>query len=797
MTHVQTELVRVRAGWMRTAAIVVVAALIAGCAAGRAHRRAESASRAGDWDTAVEQYRRAVQADPERTEYKIALERAMITASIQHMDEARIAEARGQLEDALREYRRASEYDPPNRQVAAKVLEIERRMRDEAEAQRPSNLRTLREQARQQGPAPLFNLNTIVPEIRFVNAQLREILGSIGQATGINVTYDSTFNERTYTVAMEGVTLQEALNQILTANQLFYKVVNQRTILVSPDVPAKRNQYEELVIKTYYISNGDPADIVGTLNAVTRVGGQQLAPLMAANKSNNTITVRATEAMIPILDRLVEAADKPHAEIVIDVQILEVNRTRAKQFGIDLGQYTINGVFSPESDPRGTGDTAGTTLAPRPFNVNTVSRGISTADFYLAVPAALVRFLETDTETKLVAKPQLRGSEGALLKLNLGDEIPIPTTTFAPIAQGGAAVNPLVSFTYKPVGVNVEVTPRVSFDGDIRLELLVESSTLGPGISIAGQELPSFGTRKVTTTSRLREGESTLLAGLLRQDQRTQLKGFPWLLRLPLIKQLFSSNDSTVQQSDLVMLLTPRIVRTHELTAQDLAAVYIGTQTNPGFGGPPPLIAPQGGDAPPDPAAPPAVPGQAAPAQAVPGQAPPGQVAPGQVAPGQAPPGAQAAPPAAPAPTANVTSPSSSGQVVLSLPSTDFRVGGGPYTVPISVTNAGQLSSVTLTLTFNAAAVRVRTIQEGSFMRAGGGPATFTQGVDAASGRADIAIVRTGDVTGVAGTGMLAALLFDAIGPGPAGFSLTGTASGPAGAQVNLQFAPVPAVTVR
>jgi general secretion pathway protein D len=764
--------------------MAVVAALMAGCAAGRAYRRADSASRAGDWDTAVENYRRAVQADPSRAEYKIALERAMITASLQHLDQARLAEARGQLDDALREYRRASEYDPPNRQVAAKVVEIERRMRDQAEATRPNNLRALRDQARQQGPAPLINLNTVVEPIRFNNAQLRDILGFIGQVTGINITYDSAFTERTYTVSMEGVTLQEALNQILAANQLFYKVVNQRTILVSPDNQGKRNQYEELVIKTYYISNGDPADIVGTLNAVTRLGGNTLAPLMAANKGNNTITVRATEAMIAILDRLVEASDKPRAEIVIDVQILEVNRNRAKSFGIDLSSYTVSGVFSPERGPGADG-----TLTAAPFNANTVTRGISTADFYLAVPSAIVKFLETDTETKLVAKPQLRGSEGAALKLNLGDEIPVPTTTFAPIAQGGAAVNPLVSFTYKPVGINLEVTPRVSFEGDIRLDLLIESSTLGPNINIAGQSLPSFGSRKVTTTSRLREGESTLMAGLLQQDQRTILRGFPWLLRLPLIRQLFSSNDTETKQTDLVMLLTPRIVRTHELTAQDLAAIYIGTSTNLGLSGPPPLIAPPGADAPLDPNAPLVAPGQAAPGQAPPGQAPPGQAPPGQAAPG-----AQAAPPTAPA---NVTTPSAGGQVLMALPSTDFRVGGGPYTVPISASNASQLSSVTLTLNYNPAAVRVRTVQEGSFMRAGGGPATFTQRADAAAGRVDIAIVRTGDVTGVAGTGMLAALLFDAIGPGPANFQLTGTASGPAGAQVTLQFPPVPAVTVR
>jgi general secretion pathway protein D len=133
----------------------------------------------------------------------------------------------------------------------------------------------------------------------------------------------------------------------------------------------------------------------------------------------------------------------------------------------------------------------------------------------------------------------------------------------------------------------------------------------------------------------------------------------------------------------------------------------------------------------------------------------------------------------------------------MSLPGAEFRVGGGPYTVPISVTNASQLSSVSLTVTYNPSAVRVRTVQEGTFMRAGGVAAAFTQQADAAAGRVDIAISRSGDVTGVAGTGMLAALLFEAIGPGAANLAVTATASGPGGTPVVLQYAPIQPVTVR
>jgi hypothetical protein len=141
--------------------------------------------------------------------------------------------------------------------------------------------------------------------------------------------------------------------------------------------------------------------------------------------------------------------------------------------------------------------------------------------------------------------------------------------------------------------------------------------------------------------------------------------------------------------------------------------------------------------------------------------------------------------------------PTGGGQVLLSSPGTEFRVGAGPYTVPVSIAGSSQISSVALTVTFNPAVLRVRVVQEGSFMRTGGVTATFTQQVDAAAGRVDIAVVRTGDATGVAGTGLLAAVLFDAIAPGAANLNVTGTASGPRGTPVPLQFGAVPMVNVR
>jgi hypothetical protein len=308
-------------------------------------------------------------------------------------------------------------------------------------------------------------------------------------------------------------------------------------------------------------------------------------------------------------------------------------------------------------------------------------------------------------------------------------------------------------------------------------------------------------------------------------------------MRIPVLRSLFGHNDTGSSQTDIVMLLTPRIVRTHELTQTDVNPIYIGTQQALGLGGPPPLIAgvdaaagapvtptpatqpagapqpvvpPGSGQVPTAPAGSSPIPGTTTqptqPTPQTPGTPlqPQGAAVPPLPTPADQPPSAVNPPTStAPAPgtPANAVTGAQigagGGQIIVSPPGTEFRVGGGPYTVPVSVTGASMLSGVTLTVTFNPSALRVRAIQEGSFMRSGGANATFTQQVDAASGRIDIAIVRASDATGVAGTGLLGAILFDAIGAGGANFTVTGAASGPRGMPVPLVFAPVGMVTVR
>jgi general secretion pathway protein D len=838
-------------------AFALLALVAGGCAANKAFRQGEAAVRGGDLDQAVVYYRKAAQAAPDNANYKIALERTLLAASRAHLDKAHDFESKDQLEAALGEYRIASEYDPTNRLAGTKIAALERTIRERADAARPKPaIQAMRERARAAEPA-LINLTTPLPLIKFQNASLRQILDTIGSAAGINVTYERTFQDRPTSIQLDGATLEQALNQIMTTNELSYKVLNDRTIFVFPDNAQAHGKYDEQVVRTFYLSHSDATEMNQLLSTMIRVPGIAVQPAIVANKTTNSVTVRAGANVVGIIEKIIDQVDKPRAELVIDVEILEVDRSRAKTYGLDLSEYAAGLVFSPEVSPSSTTTatpgtttpatttttgvttptpTGGTTTtnngsstspsgvkSPPPFNLNTISRGVTTADFYLAVPTAVMRALESDTHTKVVAKPNLRGAEGTKLEFVVGQQIPVVSTSYTPIATGGAGVNPLSSYQYKDVGVKIQITPRVTVENDIILDLFLEDNQRGTDVPVAGVTVPSFVTRTITTRLRLRDGESNLLAGLLQQNEQTSITGFPGAIHVPVLSQLFSRNANTSDQLEIVMMLTPHIIRSQEITEADLKPVYIGSSQSLGVGGAPPLIVPPPVEQPPAaPAAPaPGTPAGGQTVMAPPGSTPvPGTVLvppPAPVPPpvttpppdvGTAIPNPAAAattnptavapvPPPTPQPAASpaaapetTTSPGlGTAQVIITPPGTAFRVGGGPYTMPISVVNASRLSTVTLTVTFDPALLRVRSVQEGSFMRTGGVNVSFAH--QEGSGRVDITISRGADATGAGGTGLLAAVLFDAIAPGSATLSLSGSATGPGGTPMGLQFRPV------
>jgi general secretion pathway protein D len=793
---------------VRWGALTLTVLAISACATGRTAGRGDAAAKRGDWDSAVAYYREALGRKPGSVELRVQLGRAQREASSAHLARARDLEAKEQLPGAAAEYRLAADLDAGNAFALAKAVQIEKSLREQADANRPpSRIEELRRQAAQSSPVPTLDPRTRV-DMQFPRAAVRNILDTIAQQFGLNIAYDSNLGpalSNLYGVNFTDTPLEEALTQVLSANTMAFKITGPKAIFVYQDTQQNHVKFEDTFYRVFYISHGDTQEIIQVLTQMTTTG-PLVRPVIQPVKSTNAIAVRATAPVLAVIEQMIATMDKPRAEVVIDVEILEIDRTRAKQLGVDLSHYALGFTLSPELAPANTPNPGFPPAEPPAFNLNTISKGVSTNDFYLNVPSAQIKLLESDSKTRLLAKPQLRGREGLPMQLNLGNDIPIITTSLLSSAAGGVPTVPQQAYQYRTIGVNLSVTPKVTYRDEIILDsLLVDKSGLGGDVNVGGQNLQTFIKRSATVNLQLRDGESSLLAGLILDEDRKGWSSLPGLLHIPFFRNLFGSSTTNLDQSEVVMVVTPHIIRSHELTVADLRPLPLGSGQNFGVGGVPTLISagapPAPGTVPLAGALPPSATGTATTTMPPAGQSTtmPPAVAPPPTTP----------PPATPPPSSGTgravgvvpvqavggadqpRPPTGPAQIIVSTPGTEFALSGGPYPVPVQITNASQVGTVALTITYNPAVLKATAVNEGTFLKQGGVTTTFVPKIDAAAGRVDIAISRNIDQTGASGaTGLLAAIQFQAVAAGTSQISVTGVVTSVTGQAVAVQMVP-------
>ena len=401
---------------------------------------------------------------------------------------------------------------------------------------------------------------------------LKSALTFISAATGIGIDFESTFADAKTTslVDLPDVTFEQALAVVLPAYGLFYKVLGASAILVIPDTPQNRQKYEDGLIKTFFLSSADATEMATLLTAV--LGGQgmvQPRPQIQANKGANTVTIRGGAAVVGLAERIIVATDKPHPEIRIDLSFLEIDRSQAKSYGLYLSSFILGLQYAP-----GTSRTS-TSAAGTQIDIPTLMSGLSPTDFSATVPEAVVKFLESDSHTRVLAKPTLRGAEGTKLTISLGDDVPVPATTFPSTGSAANSASTMSSFTYRTVGLSISATPRVTATDDVTIDLEFEASTLGANMTVVGQTLPSFLSRKAKAHLRLHDGESSLLTGVIYDDGRTGIGGIAGAIHVPLLRQLFSANDTAANRKEVLVLVTPHVLRPRALTAADLKPTVI------------------------------------------------------------------------------------------------------------------------------------------------------------------------------------------------------------------------------
>jgi general secretion pathway protein D len=539
------------AGWGCAAA----ALLLAGCATSAALRSGERAEQAQDYDRAVVEYTKALRENPDRAATRSALERVRLRASQEHFFRGRRLAATEQHEEALVEFQIASELNPSDADVEASLTDARHRLRTKLAVTRDgkTELEALIERSRGLGPPGLDLPDdvTLPDSLVFSNASSRFVFTAIARFADLSVIFDPSFRESPISLDLRGSSLEDALTSVTSSTRTFYRVTAPNTVTIVPDTPAKRREYEEAVVRTFYLSNADIKEVIDLLRIVVDV--RQISPITATN----AISIQDTPERMEAAARLIQAIDKARPEVVIDVELLEVDRTRLKEFGLQFA--------SPGTPPIGIDGSADVNREGLTFQS---LRNLTQADVFMTgVPGIYYRLLKNDENTRTLANPQLRTSEGLPAQAKFGERVPVPVTTFAPIATGGVNQQPITSFVYETIGVNIDITPRTHHDDEVSLALKITLSSVS-GTGFGG--LPTFGNREITTTIRLKDGETNMLAGLIRDDERTVMSGLPGLSDIPIIGRLFGSTRRESQQTDIVLTLTPHIVRVLDLTEADL-----------------------------------------------------------------------------------------------------------------------------------------------------------------------------------------------------------------------------------
>ena len=543
---------RVESLRLRTAACLVSVLLLAGCAAKSPYHEGQRAERTQDYDRAVVEYTKAVRENPDDKTARVALDRARLRAAEQHFFRGRRLAATERYEDALIELQVASELNPSSGDIDAALRDARLKVRAKLALSREgkTELQSLIERSRTLAPPGLdLPADVKLPDsLVFSSASSRMVFMALARFANLSVVFDPAFRDQPITVDLRKNSLEDALTSLTASTHTFYRVTAQRTVTIVPDTPAKRREYEESVVRTFYLSNADVKEVIDLLRVVVDV--RQISPITATN----AISLKDTPERIAAAAQLISAIDKARPEVVIDVELLEVDRTKLAEYGMQFASSGSTGIN-------------GSVQLPANLTVETLTN-LTQSDILLAgFPSLYYRLVKSDVSTRVLANPHIRTSDGLPAQARFGEQVPVPSTVFAPIAAGGVNQQPITSYAYQNIGVNIDITPRTHHDDELSLALKI-SVTSQTGTGFAG--LPTFGNREVNTTIRLKDGETNILAGLIRDDERTELSGTPGLSDLPLIGRLFAVHHKEATQSDIVLTLTPHIVRVLDLSESDL-----------------------------------------------------------------------------------------------------------------------------------------------------------------------------------------------------------------------------------
>jgi len=564
----------------RLGVALLLTVVLASCAT--ALKNADTYAAQDEWLKAVLEYRKAYTSRPTDIEYKSRLQQAELKAAdfyykrgIQMLEQGNLDGAIGQFQDGLvcmpdHQKLQQAIADVTARKQAdtlvseaislrdgGKLVDAVRKLRaalDVYPAHRTAaaTLAALEQRREEQASKGLALASTAPITLNFRQTDLRQAFEFLAKSFGVNIIFDDGVKSAPVTLMAKGVTFDQGLNLLLATTRMFSKRIGANTILIAADNKDKRGQYEDHMVRNFQLNvvrAKDMADIVKGLVSVKKI---------IINEELNTLLVRDTEDVIQLVQRIIDSNDRKPAEIILDVEILEVNRTKAEKLGLDLGSYSVTATLPP------------------PFTVPVTGsiRDAITNNAVMTIPAATLRLYKQDIYSRLLANPKIRVMSGKAAKIHIGDRVPLRAATII-----DATGQTRTTFEYKDIGIRLAVEPTINLDNSALVKLGLEVSALGENLGTIDEPAYRIGTRNADTVMLLRDGETAILGGLIRDEERNTRLKVPGLGDIPVVGSLFTSYDNAGGRTDVLLTITPRVVRGWEAQTRASQEFYSGTET--------------------------------------------------------------------------------------------------------------------------------------------------------------------------------------------------------------------------
>jgi general secretion pathway protein D len=714
------------------------------------YAKGQDAESRQQYEAAYTFFKKAYELRPKDLRYRTAFERARFEAASSIVHTGQTLRDEGKLDDAVAEFQKALEIDPSlfiARQEldrTVKMINDQRNPPPQAAGPPVGLERRVHEAA---GPVELAPISNIPITVKMLATKSDVVYRTIGQLAGVNVLFDPDYTARVINVDLNGVTLDDALEITALESKTFWRPVTQNTIFVAQDNPAKRKELEQSVLKTFYLTNlSQPTELQDVVNAIRAVLDVQRVQQLL---SQNALVVRGTPDQIALAEKLVEDLDKARPEVIVDIAVMQISKDKSRTLGLNPPtsatvtlQSNVNSTTTTTTGTTtsGTGGTVTQNTGTNGINLNTLGN-LNATNFQVVIPSANLSAVMSATDTKLIQNPQVRSLDNQKASLKIGERIPIATGSFQP-GIGGVGINPLVNtqFQYQDVGVNIEVTPHVHASREVSLKITMEISSVTGQANIGGITQPIIGQKKVDLGEiRLRDGESSLIGGILDDSQTKSLSGIPGLAQIPILKYLFGQTTTDHSSDETVFAITPHVIRGTDVNEINQRAIDIGTANT---------IELRHVSRP-----------QAAPAQT------PSQPANPSIQPAPNPPPANQTP----APNASAGGTPS----FLFDPPTVQAAKGNTFVVNLLITGAQNVHSVPVQLNYDPKMLQLVNVSNGGFLSQDGQAVALVHREDETVGQSQITATRPPGAGGVSGQGAVITLTFQAKADGQTPLTIT------------------------